>query len=94
MNLHPNVVLVLSVLHKLATDLRASWAARLQESHDQISHLYDSVGLPITIVAKKNHLVELLRRTGVPLFVDSYCSITERKFAGSPEKTIMQHLFF
>ena len=38
------------------------------------------------MVAKKNHLVELHRRTGVPLFVDSYCSITERKFAGSPEK--------
>ena len=38
------------------------------------------------MVAKKNHLVELHRRTGVPLFVDSYCSITKRKFAGSPEK--------
>ena len=50
MNLHPNVVLVLSILHKLATDLRASWAARLQESHD---HLNYSVGLSITWLQRK-----------------------------------------
>ena len=58
------------------------------------SDLYNSVGLSITTVAKKNYLVELLRHTGVPLFVDSYCSITKRKFAGSPKKTIIQHQFF
>ena len=50
LNLHPNVVLVLSILHKLATDLRASWAARLQESHD---HLNYSVGLSITWLQRK-----------------------------------------
>ena len=59
------------------------------------SDLYKSVGLSITTAAKKNYLVELLRHTGVPLFVDSHCSITKRKFAGSPEKkTIIQHQFF
>ena len=58
------------------------------------SDLNDSVALSLTTIAKKNYLVELLRHTGVPLFVDSYCSITKRKFAGSPEKKQSNNIYY